>query len=296
MSVSPQVPDATALAAFALCPESYRSRHLLHLVKERAGDDAASAGQAWHAAMKSWFGSDSSLGAATAALAEAWGPEPLFVAAPVKRPRALYQRLLEVYAEKWPRASDPFTVERNEEWCEGTINVGKSPEADFIYGGIVDRLIHMDGAHYVMDTKTTSGYLTDSYFAQYALSPQLIGYVALELALGRECEGAYIDAVHIDTRGGKAEPKHLVRHGPIRYRQDQVSEWARATEWRLRQIDELTEQRGSVARWPQNPHSCFKWNRACPFWERCQLPEELARDLPGYVGEPWEPHKRGEGT
>jgi len=217
--------------------------------------------------------------------------------------------LLRVYAEKWPRERDPFSVERNEEWCEGDIPAdsdfgltrgaelvaisGPQPPKLFQYGGIVDRLIRMDGVNYIMDSKTTSANLSDSYFAQYALSSQMRGYVALELVNGRECEGIYIDAVHIDTRTQKAKPEHCVRWGPHRYRQDQLSSWARDAEHRIREIERLRSERGDKQRWPQDSGSCWKFNRRCPFWERCSVPEELADTMPGYHIEAWEPFKRG---
>lgn len=295
------VPDATALADWMLCSEYFRSRHRLGLVKERAEESAADAGAAWHEALRTWFSNVASVadGAAEsvplsladstlAALIAAWGEEPLFVGAPPKRPRGLYEALLRVYMQKWPREADAFEVVRNEEWREGTLST--KPGTPFRYGGRVDRLIRLDGHIYVMDAKTTSSNLSEAYFAQYALSPQMVGYVALELVNGQACEGVYIDAVHVDTRSQKAKPEHCQRYGPIRYRDDQLSEWARNTEWKLRQIEALEAERGLEQRWPQNPASCFKWQRACMFWERCAINEALAKTLPGYVEERWEPN------
>jgi len=312
-----RIPDATALSDFETCAELYRARHVLDLIKDGA-DDALHGGSAWHSALKIWFSNAaknadtplSLVDSALAALVTAWGEEPLFPAGPVKRPRGLYENLLRVYAEKWPRERDPFSVERNEEWCEGDIPIdgdfggivrtgeivaipGPQPPRLFSYGGIVDRLIRMDGRNYVMDSKTTSANLSDTYFAQYVLNSQMRGYVALELVNGRECDGIYIDAVHVDTRTQKAKPEHCVRWGPHRYRQDQLSSWARDAEHRIREIERLRSERGDKQRWPQDSGSCWKFNRRCPMWERCSVPEELAESMTGYHIEAWEPAKRG---
>jgi hypothetical protein len=301
-----RVYDATSINDARRCPEFWRTRHGLGLVRDY-DDDAPKSGQAWHAAMRQWFAQPPEANAAlnltlaNAALRDAWGEEPLFVPAPVKRPRALFEALLGVYAEKWPRERDPFDVLRNEEWCDAPFYKFYGLDSDskaylgsveVVYGGIVDRLIRMDGRTYVMDTKTTSSFLNDAYFANYELSTQLRGYVALELVNGRECEGAYIDAVHVDTRYHKAKPEHLVRHGPIRYDQARLSAWARDAERTIREIERNISELGLDTRWEQRDLSCRAYNKLCPYFDRCTVAEELAATLPGYREEPWRPNER----
>jgi len=308
--------DATSINLFRECPEKHRQRMALGLVPDRE-EEAPASGQVWHVAMRVWFGSPASeLAKTRAALIEAWGEEPLFRALPTKRPRGLFEALLDVYAAKFPRERDAFTVVRNESWCEGYIGVGwggvitdanttaimaaaatqrESTGAGpaFAYGGIVDRLIELDGRRYVMDTKTTSNHLTETYFASYELSTQLRGYMALELVSGRECEGVYIDAVHVDTKSHKAKPEHCQRHGPIRYDQARLSEWARDVEHTIGEIERLTKERGLDSRWPQHDGSCRNWGRLCAYFDRCQVAQGLASTVPGFRVERWEPNKRG---
>ena len=300
--------DATSLNDFRRCPALWQQRHGLGLVKVYDIPDAADAGAAWHVGMRAWFGAPTSelaLPLAQAALLKAWGEEPLLESAlPNKRPRGLYEAMLRTYAEKWPRERDGFEVVRNEEWCEATIvphpgsapaQVGELsfPQAPtFSYGGIVDRLIRLDGANYVMDTKTTALYLNDAFFASYELSTQLRGYVALELVLGRECEGAYIDAVHVDTRSQKPKPEHFVRWGPIRYDQQRLSAWARDAERTIGEIERYLREEGLDSRWEQRDLSCRAWGKLCSYWDRCSVAPELVHLVPGYKEEPWRPNER----
>jgi len=291
------------LNEFRECPESFRSRHGLGLVRD-SEDDALRAGRAWHEAMRVWF-ADGGLDASLLALQTAWGVEPLFPG-PQKRPLGLFENLLRVYSERWPRERDSFTVVRNEEWIDAPLadiliggGVGWLAQSalprggynidDVRYGGRLDRVIELDGARYVMDTKTTSGNLTEAYFAQYLLSSQLRGYVALELVHGRACEGIYVDAVHVDTRYQKAKPEHCQRWGPHRYAQEQLSEWARDAERTIGEIERYRSEVGLGERWEQRDGNCFKYNKPCPYHERCQLVQALGEALPGYRREVWEP-------
>ena len=293
--------DATALNDFRLCPEFYRLRHRKGLVWP-GREEAPAAGQAWHEAMKVWF-HNSGHKTALDTLRQAWGEEPpLIEGQKVKRPLSLFEMLLEVYCEKYPREDDPFEVVKNEEYVEGAFpDTDMYPVCDFCYCGIIDRLIHMNGQNYAMDAKTTSAYLSDGFFHNFELSQQMLGYVALELVNGRECAGYYIDAVHIDTRYHKAKPEHCVRYGPIQVPEWRLSEWARMTERTIKQIEWFEINVGPNEPWVRNDHACFKWNKPCPFFYApggkfpgiCREAPELREDLMGeYDISFWNPKER----
>lgn len=275
-----RVYDATMLSDFALCPEKARVRHELNLRLDRdEPDDPADAGSCWHAALREWF-ADKGSSAALAALRAAWGPLPLVIAQPLKRPRALYERLFEAYAERYPRAQDRFAVLVNEEWRTATFG-------GIEYGAIYDRVVEWeDGAVYVMDSKSTSANLTEATLAAYHMSFQLKGQVAIRIANGLRCDGALVDLAHVNTRSGKVEPeKHFVRYGPIRFADWQLRDW----EFDLARRVRAWEANDPEGRWEQREHGCFKWNKKCPYWTRCQLPEQLAQDLQGFREEAWNP-------
>jgi hypothetical protein len=139
-----------------------------------------------------------------------------------KRPLGLFERLLQMYAEKYPRESDPFEVVRNEHYLEGGI-IAEYPSGqlrlptedelpNFQYCGIIDRVVRFDdGSEYVMDTKTTSGWMNEAYWTKWEQSVQMAGYMALRIVHGHRCDGCYIDAIQVDTRYHKVAPKHLQR-------------------------------------------------------------------------------------
>lgn len=298
MVTTDRIYDASALALFRECPERARQRYWLNVVKDYDDDAALRGGKAFHAGLDAWF-SDAGLEGALAALNASWGtPEAVIAPVGEKRPRGLYEALLKCYAERWPRDKDNFSVVRNEEWVQAAFSPGSPPldklplVKSFTYGGVLDRLIEMDGACYVMDTKTTSSYLNDTYFARYVLSTQLRGYVALELVNGRPCEGVFVDAVHIDTRYQKAKLEHCQRWGPHRYQPWQLSEWARDVEDTIRRIERLLAERGPNERWPQHDGACSSWGRLCAYYDRCSLAREVGDTLPGYRVEEWSPWLR----
>lgn len=291
------VPDSTAITNFRQCPEMARLRHHLGCEREReegAEIDGKTAGSAWHAAMQCWFteyGNAQSIETALAALRAAWPEEPLFLAKPAKRTLAHFEALLEGYAERWPREQDPFKVLRNEEYFEGYIaNLEDVPFHAFPYCGIQDRKIRFeDGTEYVMDSKTTSGRLDDNYFADYELDQQLRGYMAWERVSGRPCAGVFVDVVHIDTRYHKVKPEFFDRRRIV-YPDWKLSQWARDTELAIKQWETMKQELGIEQRWEQRLQGCRAWNVRCPFWARCNTPEEIAKDLPGYTyGTFWEP-------
>jgi len=161
--------------------------------------------------------------------------------------------------------------------------------------GIRDRVIEFaDGSRYVMDTKTTRAFLTDAYFDRYTVSPQLMGYVAMERAAGRRCDGAYIDAVCLNP---KAKSAIFVRHGPIRYADHVLKAWARDVARAARQIGETRVEIGESATWEQRWEHCFQYGQPCPYLRLCLAAPELRGETvaEGYRVEHWRPAERAQG-
>jgi hypothetical protein len=251
--------DSTALHDWLACPELWRQRHALGLTLETT-EEAPAAGSAFHKGVEAWYDADKralsdddAAVAAIAALREAWGPVPLVDTS--KRTLPHYEVLLRSYMEQ----EQNFEVVRNEHYLEGNIDPRRShyekcrvcEPKNSQYCGIIDRTIQTeDGSRYVMDLKTTSAYLNESYFATYELSWQLIGYVLLERAAGERCDGAYVDAVHTDTRYQKVKPEHFRKQGPYTFPQWKIDAFLRVLDSAYVGVHKYAEKFGLDNPWP----------------------------------------------
>jgi len=221
-----------------------------------------------------WFSSPiSEIEAAVAALEAAYdGPTSAFEADP-KRPLSLLITIMQEYAKEFPREADPFEVLATEEYTKALM-VRDHWSNDFNYCGIQDLLINLNDNILIVDHKTTGSYLNQLYFDQFTLDVQMRGYVALQLALGKRCDGVYINAIQIDTKYHKVKPdKHFVRYGPILFEQEQIDEWARDVERDLRRIEKYEAEGG---RWPQFHSGCTVYFKRCSFFDVCRMPKTLA--------------------
>jgi len=300
--------DNTALSDYRRCPEFYRRRHEQHLVLEQSLKGAPEFGIATHDGLRVWF-DDGGLAASQLAAVASWGPDELFPKGKVKYTTEFLESVLDGYATAWPREDDPFEVVRNEMWVEHEIEpqlplsywpdyaLGSGPPT-LSWGAVLDRqiLLRDEGGVYPMDTKSTS-----MYFGRYAkfgiehidtfqLSTQLMGQVGLLKVEGHDVAGAYIDAIHLDTRGHKVQPSDFLRD-KVLFDDDQISQWARDVEWTIRELERLKEERGTDALWPKHDQWCFDFFRPCEYLKLCTGGDPL--DTEGFKREVWEPHKRG---
>lgn len=282
------IPDATAIETFRQNPEAFRLKHRLHCVP-LGWDEATGSGAAFHAAQETWFQTES-VEAALDTLREHWRDEPLFLTG-LKRPRALFEALLQGYAARWPRSNDEFVVVRNEQRVVADI---ERAGVTFRWCGIIDRKIRFpDGTQYVMDTKTTSAYLSKDFGLKYQLGAQMPGYVALERALDQRCDGFFIDAVHVDTKYQRVkQERDFERFGPYLVPEWQLDRWARDVAHTLEHIRWLEETRGVDEPWPVYNNFPFMNPSKDPFLGVYQSPPELvARELVQFERVPWEPWK-----
>ena len=272
--------DSTRINDFRRCPQFYNRRHVQGLVLDGGSKhtDPLGAGGAIHKGVEAWFEMDM-LTAAEHAVKASWGEDDLFLPDKAKYTQGFLAAVMAGYADAWPRERDNFKVLANEGWMQS----GN-------YGGIIDRLVEFDDGVYVMDTKTTSGWVNERYIEGFQLSSQFRGYVWLAQQAGYDCHGAYLDAIHLDTRYHKVKSSDFVRE-KILFSDEQIDSWFLDSKWTMAQIAEL-EGRGHYpslgGKWPQNDQRCFDWNRPCPYWKLCTavIPEN---EMDYYKEERWTP-------
>jgi len=268
--------DSTQINDFRRCPEYYRRRHVqgLTLVGGNKHSDPLAAGGAIHKGVEAWF-ETGDVAKAVAAVKADWGEDELFLPEKAKYTQGFLCSVMEGYVEAWKDSS--FKVLANEQWLES----GN-------YGGIVDRLVELDDGIYVMDTKTTSGWVNERYIESFQLSSQFRGYVWLARQAGYDCVGAFLDAVHLDTRYHKVKSSDFVRE-KILYSDEQIEKWRDDRDNTTLQIS-MNHMRAVApeAAWPQNDQRCFDWNKPCPYWRLCTavIPEH---EMEFYKEEPWMP-------
>ncbi len=145
---------------------------------------------------------------------------------------------------------------------------------DFVYSGKPDLPIEMGGAVYLMDHKSTNGYLSGWYFDQYRFSNQLRGYCAIVSSITHlRLNGALINGLYIGERAILTEFKgdRFGRYGPMLFDPSQLSE-AIKNQYYWRKALDYFEQTGY---YPQHTgRDCV----SCPFATLCALPPSI-RDL-----------------
>lgn len=286
--------DATALAVFRQAPELYRLRFGHHLAPP--SDVKRDAGSALHLALDAWFQQPTSdarapMAALRAAMQSEWDVQGL---APAQQARGQphMERVLEGYMRVHPREKDFFRVTHNEAYLEARI---ESAEGAFDWCAIVDRKIALpDASAYVMDTKSTGAYVNDAFIKRMSLSDQLIGNVALERALGRRCDGFYLDAVHVDDKYQHVKDEHFRRVGPVLVPAWRVEKWAADVRWTLDEIDRLLQKRGLDKPWPVY-HNWLYGKPDPAFWPFIEQPAELHAQLrAAYEVREWVPKQVAE--
>jgi hypothetical protein len=262
--------DATTSSQVARCPRNgeYSIRYGL-----RPNSEALylKAGNALHGALACYYVGES-LEVCLEELATLWGSERDYVP-PGEKFAHLTLGFLEVilknYAEYAKKRDNfrPIVVKLNEldlsrvlgaVWRvndEGEVVLGESKiimdfsdwcPGPFIYSGKPDLPIEMGGALYLMDHKSTSGYLSNWYFDQYRFSNQLRGYCAMinELTHMR-LNGALINGLYTGERAVLAEFKgdRFGRYGPMIYHPEHLRE-AILNQYHWRQVLDYWEKQG----------------------------------------------------
>lgn len=137
-----------------------------------------------------------------------------------------------------------------------------------VWTGKIDAVIEKEGRLWVLDHKTTSVF-GPTYFSQYEMSPQMLGYAwALQELLGRQVAGVLINvlAIRKPTKTGKG----------VEYGRQYISyEPHMIEEWRVNQLTLLSEFFGNILNdyFPKRMTWCItKFQRKCEYFEVCTLP------------------------
>jgi hypothetical protein len=290
--------DATALASFRESPELFRLRHRLHLVPAQP-DDKLRAGSAIHAgldALRRGQGVEEAVRVTRAVRGEA----------PGQRDASQCERIVRAYATRYPREAEPFRVVATEEYAEAWIAVPQPPHGDmdgFRWCGIRDAVVEFpDGSRYVMDTKSTGAPLGAAWEEAMRLSDQLTGYVAMERALGRRCDGYVVDAIHVSDYVPKSTPgagpkvdalKDFARVGPVHVPAWRCERWARDVAYTLREIERLEAERGIGEPWPM--YQNWPYGKVGPYAPLFEAADEaMPHVMALFAVETWEPRRVAE--
>ena len=159
----------------------------------------------------------------------------------------------------------------------------------FIYTGIFDGLMTINGEYFVFEHKTTSQ-LGAQYFRQYKPNGQVTGYMwAASRIFGKPVVSAMINAIGVLKTQTKLD-RHITTRTP-----EETDEW----------LDNVCAVHDEIVRcetadeWPQRTVNCIGKYGACEFHDICALssPENRARLLDqDYVIEPWDPEHRDKIT
>lgn len=153
----------------------------------------------------------------------------------------------------------------------------------YLLCGHLDRVVEWNDELYIVDKKTTKGYLGDSYFANYSPDTQVSLYtIAGQVVLHKNIEGVIIDAAQIQANGSK-----FMRR-PISRSPGQLEEWLNDLVFYLR----LLEAYARVGYYPQNDQACGKYG-GCRFRQVCSADPAVRQDILDafYTKRGWDPLK-----
>lgn len=129
----------------------------------------------------------------------------------------------------------------------------------YLLCGHLDRVVSFNDEIFVMDRKTTTGSLTDYYYAQFEPNNQMTLYtIAGQVVLGTSLKGVIIDAACVQVGGTVYGRRFTYRT------QDQLDEWMRD----LRETLAQAERYATEGYWPMNDTACDKFG-GCRFRGVC---------------------------
>ena len=151
----------------------------------------------------------------------------------------------------------------------------------YVICGHIDRMARCAGNTWVVDYKTTTKTLGDSYYRQFSPHNQFCLYTMAANTVYRcPVSGVMVDAVQLAvgfTRFGR----HMVM-----FTKGQLDEWFANT---LRYI-KVAEEYAMEERWPMNEESCHHWG-GCRFREVCSKDPASRQNFleADFHREPWDP-------
>lgn len=152
--------------------------------------------------------------------------------------------------------------------------------------GHLDRVAEFAGKLWVLDAKTTTTTLNESYFKRYNPDNQMSLYtLAGQVVLHEPVAGVLIDAAQIAVNFSRFDRHQVPRT------KGHIHEWHRELLWWIDQAAQMAERAAEiddpVAAYPQNDKSCF----LCGFKEVCSRDPKVRHSVlsTSFVPKVWDP-------
>lgn len=167
-----------------------------------------------------------------------------------------------------------------------------------LHSGHMDRLVDLNGLHYVLDRKTTAASLADGsatqYFKKYKPDNQMGGYnYAGQVTLKKPTAGIIIDAAQI------AEGFSRFRRAPIPWTAAEADEWRKHTLWYISVADRIASDAAEAASRGWDPINEYPMNdTACDLYGGCTFRDSVCSKDPrvrqmylesDFIQRPWDP-------
>lgn len=282
--------DNSSLSEFDACERAYFNTYVLERTKESKSAPLGY-GTTWHKGLETYYASGGDVEAALVAMAVIW-QDPIDPTDYRTLDRC--QSALKSYITHWGDYAAEEKVWGNTVGMPDTpcVELGAEvwwPGGLHPYAVKIDRIVEHNGLLFVEDHKTTSQ-LGPTYFNQFTLSSQMLGYawVAQQL-LERTVAGVRINAHGILKTQNKFERQ------VIHFSQETLTEWAENFNVRVarlaRAYDLDPEHKGLLAAWPRNYNSCVRKYHTCQFQEVCTMPERVRAQVleSSYGHNSWNP-------
>lgn len=154
-----------------------------------------------------------------------------------------------------------------------------------LFTGRLDGLVTWNGAHYVLENKSTSQ-LGPKYFFEHHMSWQIDGYHlggAELIGKDKKLQGVIVNAMELwkDVKRVTEKTKKLEDHfarDPISRSEFELTEFVKDFGYIVEEI--LEAERTGV--FPRNKTACFSYNYKCVYWDLCKYgenPTAIARDF-----------------
>lgn len=258
--------DNTALATFMECPKKYEYSMIRHR-RERKGrrkSPSLTYGTAWHALLDAHYRTGGDKAAAIEAAGNAWEDHGK------EGDHRTFERLCveyDNYISWWgmPSEEEAKTVGWPEAPLIEVVSQIALPKGLHPYAVKLDRFIKINNHYYVEDHKTTSA-LGPSFFQQFELDNQMMGYAFVgSLLIGQPVAGVRINAHAVLKTSSKFERQVIPFSQPrLEQWRDNYNFWVEALE------------RAIVSGiFPNNWKSCSGKYGMCQYAEICSLPPHL---------------------
>jgi hypothetical protein len=274
--------DSTSLGLFKECPRKYyytmvegwsskrTSTHLVFGIHYHAALEAYDKAKY----LESMSHDEAQLAAVRYCFHEAHGPLAQSDL-PAKTFRTLVRSVV-WYLEQF--ADDPATtiqLANDRPAVELSFKFDPQVRPGFLLSGHIDRLVEMSGNVWVMDRKTTSGALTQGYFAQFRPDNQMSLYnIAGQMVYNAPSRGVIIDAAQVQVHSTRFM-RGMAHRTPA-----EDEEFLGSLGFWWAQAEHMAEEypRRGPAAFPMNEKSCGSYG-GCVFRQICGKSPSIRKDF-----------------